>query len=370
MSTPVKPRYIMIGGFLGAGKTTAIIKFAQHLTRQGRRVGLITNDQSIGLVDTARVRAAGLPVAEITGGCFCCKFNSLVEASAALTAESAPEVLLAEPVGSCTDIKATVSYPLRKLYGDTYHVAPLAVFVDPRRCARILGLTADAGQFSEKVVYVYRKQLEEAEILVINKIDTVTAEFRRTLAAALAQQFPRARVVEVSSATGEGLDALFNLLASGDLGTSLPMHVDYDTYADGEALLGWLNARIALAAAGPFDGNALVMQIARMLRDRLAAAGAEIAHLKLTLMPDEGPDLASLSLTQTAADPLPTHTLQFPLTRGTLLINIRAEISPETLQSEVSQTLATLSHLSPQTLDLAAFRPGRPTPTHRMAAAT
>ena len=44
-----KARYIMIGGFLGAGKTTAILQLAQKLHGQGTRVGLITNDQSFGL---------------------------------------------------------------------------------------------------------------------------------------------------------------------------------------------------------------------------------------------------------------------------------------------------------------------------------
>src|SRR3954454_3586921 len=113
-----KARYVMIGGFLGAGKTTAIIKLATHLTAKGKRVGLITNDQSIDLVDTARVKAAGFPVEEITGGCFCCKFDSLIDASRQLTRSTAPDVFIAEPVGSCTDLKATVSYPMRQLYGD------------------------------------------------------------------------------------------------------------------------------------------------------------------------------------------------------------------------------------------------------------
>ena len=45
-------RYIMVGGFLGAGKTTAILRMAERCTASGRRVGLITNDQSVGLVDT------------------------------------------------------------------------------------------------------------------------------------------------------------------------------------------------------------------------------------------------------------------------------------------------------------------------------
>src|SRR5260370_42298989 len=65
-------RYIMIGGFLGAGKTTAMLRLARKLVADGLRVGLITNDQSSGLVDTALVRASGLPVEEITGGSVRC----------------------------------------------------------------------------------------------------------------------------------------------------------------------------------------------------------------------------------------------------------------------------------------------------------
>src|SRR5947209_19976532 len=145
--------YLMIGGFLGAGKTTAILKLARHLSSEGRRVGLITNDQSVGLVDSV-VLANGdeFPVEEITGGCFCCRFNSLLEASERLSETTRPDVFIAEPVGSCTDLVAAVSFPLRKIYGDAYRVAPLSVLVDPIRAERVLGL-ASGNSFSSKVLY-------------------------------------------------------------------------------------------------------------------------------------------------------------------------------------------------------------------------
>src|SRR5512147_136996 len=81
-------RYIMIGGFLGAGKTTAVAKLAQWLATEGLRVGLITNDQGSHLVDTAMLASRGFSVEEIPGGCFCCRFNSLVDAAKRLTQEN------------------------------------------------------------------------------------------------------------------------------------------------------------------------------------------------------------------------------------------------------------------------------------------
>src|ERR1041384_1697472 len=100
--------YVMVGGFLGSGKTTAMLRLAEHFTALGRRLGLITNDKSTGRVDTSMVGAKGFPVEEITGGCFCCRFNSLTDAADRLNRAARPDVFLAEPVGSCTDLRATV----------------------------------------------------------------------------------------------------------------------------------------------------------------------------------------------------------------------------------------------------------------------
>src|SRR6058998_3020478 len=163
-----KARYIMIGGFLGAGKTTAVARLATRLRDQGLRVGLITNDQGQQLVDTAMLASRGFPVEEIAGGCFCCRFNSLTEAARKLSAQTRPDVFIAEPVGSCTDLVATVSYPLRRIYGEQFSIAPLSVLVDPIRARRVFGL-AEGAKFSDKVRYIYRKQLEEADFIVINK---------------------------------------------------------------------------------------------------------------------------------------------------------------------------------------------------------
>ena len=53
-------------------------------------------------------------VGEVAGACFCCKFDDLVATAQQLGEHQQPDVLIAEPVGSCTDLAATVIEPLRQ----------------------------------------------------------------------------------------------------------------------------------------------------------------------------------------------------------------------------------------------------------------
>lgn len=362
-------RYVMVGGFLGAGKSTAVLALAERYASRDQRVGLITNDQSVGLVDTTLMRSRGFATQEIAGGCFCCRFDSLVEAADTLAAESAPDVFIAEPVGSCTDLVATVSYPLRRMYGDRYRIAPLSVLVDPVRAERILGLETGRS-FSDKVVYVYRKQLAEADLIVINKSDTLDAPRRLRLSNELEKTFPNKTILTVSARTGEGVDAWFTAIESADAPTAPTMAIDYDTYADGEALLGWLNATVRLDTSEPIDGESWMMDLA----DRIAADlpdDAEIAHLKMTLVADDHAGaVAVLNVVRNDLVAELSQALPEKLRRGTLIVNLRAETDPAALETAVRSSLDTpwqnLTKTDIAIDHLDRFRPGRPTPTWRM----
>ena len=363
-----QPLYVMVGGFLGAGKTTAMVRLGQHIAATGRRVGLITNDQSSGLADTRILEHAGFPVREITGGCFCCRFTSLLSAADHLTRETAPDVLLAEPVGSCTDLKATVSYPLRRLYGDNFAVAPFSVMVDPARAARVLGLEA-GRRFSPKVHYIYEKQLEEADLIVINKVDAVERARVAALQALLEQRYPQARIFAVSAREGVGLVPWFSaVLEPADQGLA-DLAIDYDVYADGEALLGWLNATIAVE--GPaFDANTWLYDLVTDIQERLRAQSVEIAHLKTTLTsPDAVDELAAVQTTRTDAPPHASYSFQESITSGELIVNLRAEGDPDVLRSAALDAVTTRSQIAGLNATVTHeehFRPSRPVPTHRL----
>ena len=371
-------QYIMIGGFLGAGKTTLIQRFARYLDDRGTRVGLITNDQGAGLVDSAIGRSNHFPVEEISGGCFCCRFNSLIDAATSLTAANRPDVFLAEPVGSCTDLVATVSLPLQKIYGGYYSVAPLSVLVDPIRAGQILGI-AEGRKFSENVLYIYRKQLEEAEFIVVNKLDLLDEEKRGDLVAALGREFPEATVFEVSAREGTGCEAWFEAVLAAEMNTGRFLEIDYDRYGEGEALLGWLNATVEIKCEGcgvdEFDGNELLQSLATTLRTRLEFAGAEVAHLKMTLTPLGDPyEIAAINLVRGDSMPELSHRLYEPIEDGELLLNIRAEVDPATLEAAalgaLEETIAIDRSILFRIAHLEHFRPGMPTPTHRLTAET
>jgi G3E family GTPase len=281
---------------------------------------------------------------------------------------------LAEPVGSCTDLVATVSYPLRKIYGDDYAIAPLSVMIDPKRCAKIFGITSGRS-FSQKVVYVYRKQLEEANFIIINKCDSIDDALRERLVDAMQQEYPTAKILCCSARDGEGLEAWFEQLLAAGEPNAPSMELDYERYGEGEALLGWLNCTIQLQAQKPIDGNQWLINLVEAIRTKLQQASCEIAHLKMMLEPaDSNGQVAVVSLVANDQPAELRESLLDNVTQGQLIINLRGEGDPTLLRNATLEALeqqrtggACFSDVDVQHVE--HFRPAKPTPEHRMATA-
>jgi hypothetical protein len=262
-----------------------------------------------------------------------------------------------------------VAYPLRRLYGDRFSVAPLSVLIDPVRGARILGI--EPGKvFAPKVVYVYRKQLEEADVIVINKSDLVDADRLERLKDALAIEFPRAEILAISALHSQGLDPWFARILSGELASFTAPELDYGIYAEGEAMLGWFNATVRVCGAAPFSGNRLLAELALSIQRRLASGGAEIAHLKMTLTPEEDvTDIGVINLVRGDAAPFMAHSLSADLESGELIINLRAEGDPDLLSEIVTRAIRESGGIEATVEHSEHFRPAKPVPTYRMAEA-
>ena len=374
MSTPRKlsvekpVKLIFSGGFLGSGKTTALAALAKRLIKRGMRVGFITNDQSENLVDTIIVRQMltdlGVPVEEVVKGCFCCKFDELIEHVEKILTHN-PDVLMGEPVGSCTDFVAAVANPIKIQYRDVFRFAPFSIMVDPER-VRSLILNETQTDFPEDVAYLFGKQIEEADTIVLNKVDLLTAKESERLLSAIGDRYPGKKLLAVSAKEGTGMDEWLEDLISGRPGANTVLsQIDYDRYATAEAVLGWLNAAVKLQADQPFDASRFMTSLAIRLRDRFKADKGEIGHLKFVFT-SAGKSMWA-NLTHLGAEPATGGEMLGPLPRGTLIINARVRLEPEELESIVRESLdkvSTKMAVQSEIDDLQCFSPAYPDPAH------
>ncbi|MES1243070.1 MAG: GTP-binding protein [Acidobacteriota bacterium] len=357
-------RLVLVGGFLGAGKTTLLREAAKRLAERGLRAGLITNDQAPELVDTRFLSRNGLRVAEVSGSCFCCNYQGLIDAMSRVRAESEADVLLAEPVGSCTDLSATIVQPLKDQLGRELVTAPLSVLVDPARLADILdGGTAG---LHPSAAYIFLKQMEEADVLVVSKTDLLSAEDQEALRERLARRFPEATVCELSARNGDGLDAWLDVVMTrSDAGRLIP-EVDYDVYAEGEAVLGWLNATLELRGE-PTDWTGLAEEILREMGRRCDSLEVPIGHVKLLIETGDGFLAGNLTGLTTYRDDFGIRGSAGRSSEARLTLNARVQMTPEALEDMVREVLASAcrGRITATPVAWRCLSPGRPTPTHR-----
>ncbi|MCK5805266.1 MAG: cobalamin synthesis protein P47K [Lentisphaeria bacterium] len=354
-------RLILVGGFLGAGKTTLLWEGAQRLADRGQRIGLITNDQAPELVDTAFLSRDHVAVAEVSGSCFCCNFQGLLDALHTVRTAAQADVLIAEPVGSCTDLSATIVQPLKDRLSHELVIAPLSVMADPVRLADILD--GGTAELHPSAAYIFRKQLEEADIIVISKTDQLTPSELIALKARMAEAYPDADLFSLSAETGEGLDEWLDAVTTQSNGGQHLVEMDYDIYAEGEAVLGWLNAAFTLNG-DMTDWNAFAESLMTSLGQQFDSMGASVGHVKILMKSDDAFLIGNLT---GKIDTLGIRGTIQTASEVQLILNARVQMSPEALEKVVREALDSTcgEHILATPKAWRCLSPGRPNPTHR-----
>ncbi|MCF3112178.1 cobalamin synthesis protein P47K [Niabella sp. CC-SYL272] len=330
-----KTKLIFTGGFLGSGKTTLLQYVSGLLAAQGQTVGLITNDQAEGLVDTRLLTRSNGIVKEVSGSCFCCNYTGFKDiVQELLYHPGGMDVIIAEPVGSCTDISATVLQPLKDQLLPVVEMAPFTVLADPQKLEQILD-GKDAGMHPS-AAYIYRKQLEESDVILISKTDTLTRERLQLLAEKVSLVYPEQQLLYTSAYSGDGVQPWLDHVMTSPVAGSRIVAVDYDVYAEGEAVLGWLNASV-LVQGHAVDWDAFLESYFKRLNAVLGAA-ASVGHIKILI---ECMGNRFRIGNQTG----PADTLQYRGAAGIsniaqMNINARVESDPGVLEQQVFEALA------------------------------
>jgi hypothetical protein len=343
----VRPHLVIVGGFLGAGKTTLILAGARLLAERGLRSAIILNDQSEGLVDTALGRSGGFEAGEVTGGCFCCRFSELMRIAERLR-EHAPDVIFAEPVGSCTDLSATILHPIQDAYQNAFELAALTVLVDPGRAEQLQ---------NPDVAFLFHKQLEEADVVCFTKSDRYPDP----------PLLSCGRSRQISAVTGQGVAAWLDEIMSGSLALSGTMlDIDYARYAQAEAALAWLNAEIEIACDPPCSPAMVLGPFLDEIDGELTRAGICIMHMKALDQTAGG--FLKAALCRNGDEPAVEGALDAsPVFSHRVLLNLRAAGDPALVRVIVERALENLPGQVSR-LGLRCFSPAPPRPERRAGA--
>ena len=196
-----------IAGFLGSGKTTALMKIVDELVRRGHKIAIVVNDVGDISVDARFIEAHGLKAKEISGGCICCQIaGSFAETLANLHDVFNPDIVIVEPSGVAIPwgLKRAAEYSEAKTEVVIEH-APVITLVDASRIETLL----------RAVKRLVETQIREADICYINKVDLATEEQIVKTEAAIREMNPTAQILRMSANTGEGIMSAVDAIESG-----------------------------------------------------------------------------------------------------------------------------------------------------------
>jgi hypothetical protein len=260
----------------------------------------------------------------------------------------APDVIFAEPVGSCTDISATVLHPL--MQSDAYRLSPFTVLVDPLRAAALMQPAAD-----KDMTFLFRKQIEEADLVCVTKSDAYASYPDLNV--------PHVR--QISAHTGQGIAGWLDEVLAGELSTQKDvLEIDYERYAQAEAALAWLNFHGRFESRVPLSPAMVLGPWLDGLDRSLTAAGIQIVHLKAMAQAATG--YVKAALCANGQEPTVEGMLDAsPARQHELTLNIRGLGEPEVMTAMVESESQQLDgHLSECTLR--CFRPAAPRPERRV----
>ena len=264
----------LVSGFLGSGKTTSIITLSKYLMQEGKKVAVITNDQGKYLVDTAFIRASDIPAMEVQSGCFCSNYQNFVKQLDELCNTVDPDVVFAESIGSAGNLVGTVLQPL--LDSSIYTPSSLTALVDARLFLRLL--RDEALPFSDSVCATFKGQLNEADLLIINKIDLLSSEYILEIKSMIEAKYSDKKYLFQSAFSTEDIQNWYKNISALKVSEMRDSGLDTDLHQRALKRLKWMEKVYELESENNvFDD---IQNIIAIMLDRLSGTPRIIAHIK------------------------------------------------------------------------------------------
>lgn len=276
-----KIRFMVVSGFLGAGKTTTMIAMGSHMDKTYGKVGIIANDLGANLVDTNLTQTSGCTVEEIASGCICYQMDNTIDKIRRLHDRDGAIFVMSDIPGLGVGALDHTYHRLADDCADWIELAPFTVLVDPERIKMLLP-DGDDINLPEEIRYLMQLQLEEADLVVLNKIDLIDAEEIGRDIAFLREACPDIPVMAISALTGEGVGELCEYLQTHETMLKNFSVRDNERFQEAEKTLTWYNRRMFIKQNGDekIDMNEVIDEFIEGIRMGLIERKRNVPHLK------------------------------------------------------------------------------------------
>lgn len=274
-------RFMVVSGFLGAGKTTTMIALAEHMNETYGETAIIANDLGANLVDTNLTQTSGCTVAEIASGCICYQMDNTIDQIRRLRDKDGAVFVMSDIPGCGVGALDHVYHTLARNHADEFTLSPFMVVVDPERLRMIMPEKADIN-LPEELVYLLKLQLEEADLVVLNKIDLLNEATRERYVDFLKTACPDIPVICISARERENIDELAQFITSRTSELKNFSVRNNHEFEQAEAKLTWYNRRLFFKtnSGEKIDCNAVVDDLIEEIRMGLIERKRNVPHLK------------------------------------------------------------------------------------------
>lgn len=274
-------RFMVVSGFLGAGKTTTMIALAEHMNETFGETAIIANDLGANLVDTNLTQTSGCTVAEIASGCICYQMDNTIDQIRRLRDKDGAVFVMSDIPGCGVGALDHVYHTLARDHADEFTLSPFMVVVDPERLRMIMPEKADIN-LPEELVYLLKLQLEEADLVVLNKIDLLDEATRERYVDFLKTACPDIPVICISARERENIEELAQFITTRTSELKNFSVRNNHEFEQAEAKLTWYNRRLFFKtnSGEKIDCNAVVDDLVEEIRMGLIERKRNVPHLK------------------------------------------------------------------------------------------